>query len=278
MGRFAITGAGGFIGGVLAQLCAERGHEVLALARRPAPYGRWMPWALGQPLPAACVGVDAIFHLASATLVARGSLDEAVDLDLSGARVLLDAVRSAQPAPRFIFLSSQSARAEAGNRYGRSKFAIEAMLDRPNEIVVRPGLVYDDKRSSVFGMFESLSRLPVAPAVSTTPNIQPIHVRELAECLLRIAGIDRPERLYCVGAPEPMTLAEAIRATARRSNRRPPLLLPLPLAPIRLAASVADRLLGVSPPITERIDGLTALQPMTTLPSLQALDVRLEPL
>jgi NADH dehydrogenase len=274
MRRLAITGAGGFIGSVLTQQALERGYEVMALARRPPPAGRWIPWELGKPLPAECETADVLIHLASATLTAKGQLARALELDVSGTRLLAE---SAGPR-RFIFLSSQSASAGARNMYGRSKFAIENLLEQDSEIIVKPGLVYDDAGGSVFGLLEKLSRLPVVPSLATLPNIQPIHVRDLAACILRIVETSAPQKTYCLGPSQPMTLSDAIKATAKRSGRRPPITIPMPLAPIRALAGAIDVCLRVSPPIVERIDGLTALRPMETAASLRALDFELEPL
>lgn len=278
MRSIAITGASGFIGGALARRCEERGTEVLALSRRPASVGRWIKWEIGNPLPLECSDVDAVVHLASASLVAREKMDEAVALDIHGASVL---ARSTQAAgngrpPRFVFLSSQSASAGAKNAYGKSKFIIEGALDAANTAVIRPGLVYDDAGSSVFGMFEKLARLPAVPVVSRRQNIQPIHVEELVDCITKVVEAQDPRRLYCLGAVQPMTFSDAIKATAMRSGRSAPIGIPVPLAPIQAAAWCVDKLLRPTPTIGERLDGLVALQPMETAGSLAALGVELK--
>lgn len=274
----AITGAGGFIGRALARQCVELGHQVMALARRPVEFGEWVRWEIGEPLPAQCRDVDAVVHLASAALVAREKMDKAVAADLMGTKVLAESVRTCADRgalPRFVFLSSQSASTKAKNAYGKSKFAIEGSLTAANEVIVRPGLVYDDTGGSVFGLFEKLSRLPVVPIVSSRPNIQPIHVAELVECLVKICSAARCANLYLLGAPEPITFAGAIEATARRFGHSAPLGIPVPLATVRAAAWIIDKILRPSPTIGERLDGLIALQPMDTAPSLAMLDVQL---
>jgi dTDP-4-dehydrorhamnose reductase len=159
--------------------------------------------------------------------------------------------------------------------YGRSKYAIETLLDRDDEVIVRPGLVYDESGGSVFGLFEKLSRLPILPVISDAACIQPIAVRELAVCLLRIAGMATPAKYYNLGAERPLSMAEAVEAVARRAGRRPPLGVRIPAAPVRWTAGLADRILRISPPLLERIDGMIALQPMETAASLASLDMRL---
>jgi nucleoside-diphosphate-sugar epimerase len=276
MSCLAITGANGFIGHTLVRRCIELGYDVITLSRRPTNEGHWISWQLGEPLPLECASVDAVVHLASATLVARDKTNEAVDLDFLGTRLLSEnawSIYSKDRPVRFIFLSSQSASAMAKNQYGQSKHAIECSLVHENEVIVRPGLVYGDEGQSVFGMFQKLSRMPLVPVISGVPNIHPIHVNELIECIVRIIETQRPQKLYCLGASTPLTFAEAIVATSVRDGRRAPLKIQLPLAFVKAVAWIVDKCLHMSPSISERIDGLLALQPMQTENSIKELGV-----
>src|SRR3954452_8251052 len=160
MSCVAFTGGAGFIGRELGAVLRAHGHEVIAVSRTPSAEVR--AWTLGEELPAKCADADAIVHLASATLLATGSQEEAAKRDIVGTRLLLEQIRQfrrdGRPR-RFIFLSSQSARLNAANSYGRSKWAIEQLLDEPDEIIVRPGLVYGDRPASVFATLDKLARL-----------------------------------------------------------------------------------------------------------------------
>lgn len=270
MTTFAVTGGRGFIGSRLVQTLRAAGADVAAPSAGE--------WRLGAPLPAACDRADAVIHLACGVLKATRDRAEAAALDLRAAEILLDQHRRLRRQGlrgRFVFVSSQSARADAGNDYGRSKWAIETLLTEDDEIVVRPGLVYDDQGGSVFGVLATLAKLPIMPVLSKEPSIQPIEVRELAEALLRIGAATAAERVYELGAPRPLTLEETVRAVAQRTGGRPPLCLPFPTWPVRLAGGLADRVLALSPPLLERIDGLLALRPMSTQPSLDALGLTL---
>ena len=280
MSSLAITGASGFIGQVVAAHLAAQFHRVIALSRRPLPGLETLPWHLGDPLPDACPPLDAVIHLASAALVARDDMDAAVDADITGTAILTTSIRQrrASGAPtRLIFLSSQSAHPAARNAYGRSKYAIEQALGQDHEIIVRPGLVYDEAGGSVFGLFAKLARLPALPVLAGPAAIQPLHVLELAETLRRLVDLPAPAKLYSLGAITPLSFADAVQATARRLGRRAPLGVPVPAALVRWAAGMVDRLLRPMPPLLERIDGLLALQPMDTAPSLQALRITLAP-
>jgi NADH dehydrogenase len=195
MSVFAITGATGFIGKELSSVLEARGHAVLKLSRKSVTGEELWRWRLGDPLPKPCENADAVIHLACASLIETGAREEAARRDLEGSRVLIDQLRplrkNGRPI-RLIFLSSQSARPGARNAYGRSKWAIESLIGQDDEIIVRPGLVYSDPPASVYATFEKIARLPIVPIVSTRPGIQPIHVRELAECILQLATMRCP--------------------------------------------------------------------------------------
>ena len=273
MSRIAITGASGFIGLEWAASAKSCGHEVVRLmqvrARRCCSIV-----AIGRAAPPECEDVDVLVHLASVVLVATGSIAEAAERDILGSRLLLDGVRQLRKGGshiRFIFISSQSAQAEAANVYGRSKWKIETMLEHKDRDHRPSWLVYGDRAASVFALIERLARLPVVPVITARANIQPIHVRELSECIAQIAEIEQPVRLFKLGAIKPMTLKDVIYATARRAGRKPPIAVPLPGGLVRLAAQALDRLLNATPSLTERMDGLIALQPMNTETSLRTL-------
>jgi len=271
MKKVVVTGSNGFIGKCVVEHIRARGWEPIAPGSQE--------WRLGMPLPPACDKADAVIHLASALLKANTNLNAASALDMQGTSLLIEQHRDLNTAgkrKKFIFVSSQSAREDAGNNYGKSKWAIERLLEQENEIVVRPGLVYDSKEGGVFGLFAALCKLPVVPVLSQKPCIQPIEVHELADALLRIVAAEQPLRCYNLGAPAPLTFTEMIQAVAKRTGRPPPLGVHFPVMPVRALAALLDFGLGISPPLLERIDGLVAVRPMDTQGSLKVLDMTLE--
>jgi nucleoside-diphosphate-sugar epimerase len=278
MSRYAITGATGFIGKELSSVLEAQGHAVFKLSRKSESGEKLLPWHLGDRLPKPCEDADAVIHLACASLAEAGAPEESARRDLEGSRVLIDHLRRLRKSGRrirFIFLSSQSAREGARNAYGRSKWAIESLLGEDDEIIVRPGLVYSDPPASVFATFAKIARLPVVPIVTTKPGLQPIHVRELAECIVQLAVMRRPPSLVKLGAIRPLNFKEALRATACRSGRKSPLLITLPKGPVWFAARLID--LCSRSALAERLSGLLGLEPMDTEPSLVALGRTLAP-
>jgi len=280
MKSIAVTGANGFIGRKLCEYCSASGNAVTRLVRTGTVDDRTALWQLGESLPPQFGDVDAVIHAASATLVENRNMAEAYRRDVEGSRTLIESVRSIRRSGRrirFIFLSSQSSKADAVNVYGRSKWAIESLLDQEDEIIVRPGLVYADQPTSVFALFERIASLPLVPVVRSPSAIQPIHVDELVECLARIAEMELPQCLFELGATRPMDIREAIGATARRAGRAEPWFVPFPRGALRAATLIFDRLFNPTPSLTERLDGLIALSPMDTQRSLEVLSLKLAP-
>jgi uncharacterized protein len=71
--RVAITGASGTIGGALSAFLTRRGDEVVHLVRRPAHTAAEIEWHPTRHLldPAALAGLDAVVHLAGASVEKR---------------------------------------------------------------------------------------------------------------------------------------------------------------------------------------------------------------
>lgn len=269
--KLLVTGASGYIGQRLVRHASEAGHEVVSASRvRPAPAGNWVPFdfatATQFTLPA---GVDAVVHLAADTSPGGGD----------GDRELAAAIRLASEAQRtgarLVFVSSQTARADAPTRYGRTKFRIEqAMLERGG-VVVRPGQVYGGAERGLFGTLVILvRRLPILPAFVPSPRLQPVHVDDLADALLRIAANRAsPLATFFIGSVTPVTFTGFLRAVAHGRIRIRRAWLPVPSVVVRMAHAVLGSRFGL-----DRLASLFALPAMETKPSLTALGIELRPL
>ena len=271
--RLLVTGASGYIGGQLVATARGAGHEVVVAGR--SAVGR-LPWlrfdlqdAASPPLPP---GITAVVHLAANT---QASGDEAAArLEVDAANRLLQAALAA--GARFVFVSSQTARADAPTSYGRKKWAIEELVLGAGGVVVRPGQVYGGPPRALFGtLVRVVRRLPVLPAFLPAPGVQPVHVGDLAAALLAIAGQPRATgRIYRIADPQPVSFTTFLRAIARDRLGLPRLFVPVPVALVafarRLAAGRIDAL--------ERLASLFALEPMDTAADLREIGLVLRPL
>jgi uncharacterized protein len=67
----AVTGSGGLIGTALAALLSTGGHRVIRLVRRPPRHDGERYWRPNDPAPDLLSGVDAVIHLAGASIAGR---------------------------------------------------------------------------------------------------------------------------------------------------------------------------------------------------------------
>ncbi len=273
-----ITGGTSHIGRRVVQAALRQGHRVTVLGtdRADAGVAHAIRWRLGEPVPAQAWAqpADVVIHLAH---VWHATGPENADINLSGTAALLAAARQAK-VPRLLFASSLSARADALNRYGRVKYRTEALLDGAGETAVRIGLVYGGPRQSLWGTLCRISALPVLPMIGLRQPVQPIHVDDVADGLLRIAARDPAPRRPIVLAGEPIAFGDFLRALALQLHGRRPLLIGVPLTPLRLAL---DGLIALGLPVhgmRERMLGLAGVKIQSGADDAASLGLTLRPL
>jgi nucleoside-diphosphate-sugar epimerase len=276
-----VTGAGGYLGRGLVAAALAEGRAVTALGRgsRGLPAGlRVIPWSLGDPLPAACLDPalpperQGLVHLAH-DWRERAAGD---DRNRAGTRLLRDGAR-ALGLGRIVFASSQSARADAANAYGRAKWAIEQLFDAPGELSLRIGLVYGGPPMAQYGLLRRLARLPVIPMVAPGTRVQPIHRSEVARGIL--LGLDGPlGGAVGLAGPVPVTFGDVLTTLAAGTAGRRPAIVPIPLG-LALLGCAALNAIPFGPRVDrERILGLAGTRPMPTAADLARLGLRVRPL
>lgn len=275
--RMVVTGATGYIGTRLTVLATSRGYDVVG-ASRQEPASRaalWLQFDLASNrtlvLPA---GTDVVMHLAANTVVTN-LLDD--DHEVSAAQKL---IKSAQTVgARFIFVSSQTARADAPTTYGLTKWRIEQEVLAAGGWVVRPGQVYGGELRGLYGTLVGIvQKLPLLPAFIPSPKVQPIHVDDLAEGLLRVAEKgDIKVGVYYLAAPIPISFSTFLAEVAKSRLRCHRVLVPVPILAIKFFAAVIGSAwrskLGL-----ERLRSLFDLPVMATTSSLDQLGLVLRPL
>jgi len=264
--RLLVTGASGYIGRRLVEMAQADGHQVTVLGRG----GSDLRWSLGEPVDSrAFAGVDAVVHLAHSWAAdAEGMAGLNGDASEALARAAL-----AAGVPRFVFASTNSARAEALNAYGREKFLTEGRLARiPGAsgrlVSARIGLVYGGIPQGQYAMMRKLTRLtPFLPMIGLDRQVQPIHLDEVCAGLLALATRSDLSQPVYVLAASPMRFGSWLRLLRRAQTGGGMALLPLPLGPV-----LALSRLGPGT-IRERLLGLAAASPMESAASLAALGI-----
>jgi uncharacterized protein (TIGR01777 family) len=255
--RVAITGATGFIGTQLAAFLSTGGHDVLRIGRGPVQPGKvdisWNP-ARGILDPAALDGVDAVIHLAGASIAERWSdaHRRAIrDSRVEGTSLLAHTLAGLSRKPQVLLSGSAvgvygsrgdevlDERSRFGDDFlanvGRAWEAATEPAERAGIRVVhlRTGIV-QGAAGGALAKQAPLFRLGLGgPLGDGTQWVSPIalddHLGAAHFCLMRddIAG---PVNLV---APEAVTNAEFTRVLARVLSR--PALAPAPAFALRLA-------------------------------------------
>jgi NADH dehydrogenase len=220
-------------------------------------------------------GTDVVVHLAANTL-ATNPLDNCVDV--AAAQKL---IQSAQKAgARFVFVSSQTARADAPTSYGQTKWLIEQKVLAAGGWVVRPGQVYGGELRGLYGsLVMAVQKLPLLPAfIIPFPKVQPIHVDDLAEGLLRIAERgDAKPGIYCLASPVPIAFSSFLAAIAKSRLRTKRVFLPVPVACVNFVSALFGVALRTRLGL-ERLRSLFDLPLMATTSDLDKVSLVLRPL
>jgi uncharacterized protein (TIGR01777 family) len=262
--RVAITGATGFIGSQLAAFLSTGGHEVLRIGRGPVRPGvvdvRWDP-ARGQLDASALEGVDAVIHLAGASIAERWTAEHQRAIRESrveGTSLLAHTIARLSRKPRVLL--SGSAIGVYGSRGDeilteRSSFGTDFLADvgraweaatQPAEqagirvVHLRTGIVQGAAGGALAKQAPLFKFGLGGPLGSGTQWVSPIalddHIGAMHFCLMRddIAG---PVNLV---APDAVTNRTFTDVLARVLSR--PALAPAPAFALRLAlgAAMAD--------------------------------------
>ncbi|MGM9491264.1 SDR family oxidoreductase [Ideonella sp. YS5] len=204
--RILLTGATGFIGRHVADKLESAGHEVVRVGRSTAGAGQdGLSMDLSTVPPAsawlpALAGIDVVIN---AVGIFRERGQQTFDrLHVAAPSALFEACAQAG-VRRVIHFSALGADAHARSRYHLSKRAgDEALVARGlDSVVLQPSLVFGlDGKSS--RLFLQLAAAPVHFVPDGAGLVQPVHVDDVAELVLRLVEgvpLEGPARLAVVG-------------------------------------------------------------------------------
>jgi nucleoside-diphosphate-sugar epimerase len=264
--RVLVTGASGFIGGVLCEMLQHRGHEVLALVRRPGsePAGtRGVTGDLGDGprLTEALVGErpDCVMHLA-AEIASQRSERKILEVNVDGTRRLVDAcvaVAGSDRAagPRMVFSSTVVTGDARGallteeeplpvqTPYGRSKQAGERLILQSGlpAVVIRPSHVYGPGGWYANELVHRLRQPGRFAVIGRGENLwDVVHVDDVAAALVLAAESAPPGSTYHVVDDQPVTFYEFMALTADALGVGPPRRIPAALARLVAGANAVD--------------------------------------
>jgi NADH dehydrogenase len=277
MRHIIITGGSGYIGERVVRLALQQGRRVTCLTRHPQTAAD-VAWSLGKVLPALS-GIDdqtAIIHLAHDWKNSAAPNGEPGGLNKDGTLRLYQSAQSVG-IRRFVFVSSQSARSDAANIYGRTKWQTEQMLQSIDSVAARVGLVYGGPRRAMFGLLNKLvSRLPLVPMVDPQTLVQPIHVDEVAAGLLALA--DGQQGGWQGLAGEPVTFDHVLITLGREAQGRRIFILPIPLRFALWTAAMINSVPFLPKVDKERILGLAGTRVVECAAHLRDMRLQVAPM
>jgi nucleoside-diphosphate-sugar epimerase len=298
--RLVLTGASGFIGrAVIAAAPAD--VDVIGCTREGAPPAPALPAPIGDisgsiDWAAVLAGADTVVHLAARVHVMRetsgASAVEFQRVNVHGTRKLADAAAAAG-VKRFVFLSSVKVHGEGSggllapdsprtpsDPYGASKAAAEDVLSDVaarsgmNVVILRPPLVYGaGVRANFLALLRLVDRGIPLPLGSIRNRRSLIYVGNLAEAILAAARSEiRGVHAVLVSDGSAVSTPDLIRTIAAALGRRP-VLLPVPVAALRLLAGVVGRSAFISRLVDSlEVDDSTARHRLGWAPSVTFRD------
>ena len=224
----AVTGANGFVGQALLDRAAKAGAEVRALTRRPQDPRPGVEWIKGDldaraALTRLVTGAEAVIHVAGVV-----NAPDAAGFEHGNVTGTLNVIEAALAAgvPRFVCVSSLSAREPDLSAYGASKARAErlVMASGLDWTVVRPPAIYGPRDTEMFELFK-LARWGVLPVPPREGRSSLLHVDDLARLLLALVpgGEGVSHRVFEPddGKPGGWSHYEMARAIGWAMGRRP---------------------------------------------------------
>jgi nucleoside-diphosphate-sugar epimerase len=273
-----VTGATGYIGHRFVEHALERGLRVTVLGRRELgaleKNVRFISWSLGSPVPAETFTLDdkpamALVHLAHQWTSER---EEPEDENLGAAATILCAARAAG-VNNIVVASTISARQQALNRYGRVKWKIENLLQGDTEKAARIGLVYGGPRRSQWGQLCKITSLsPILPMIAPQTLVQPIHLDELVEGLIRLAaGMGPKNQVVGLASNDAVPFGYFLKKLRKVRQQQSLVILPIPV-PAALFLVAIVNIIPLLPTVSrEKVLGLAGMPVLDTNDDLQAL-------
>ncbi len=218
-----MTGASGYLGGLIAEALEAAGWEVVRLVRTLPPGDnarqKYRQHRLTDtPAGDLLQGVELLVHAAYDFSLTRR--DDIWRVNVDGTGQLLAAARRAG-LKRVIVLSSMSAYPGTTQLYGQAKLAIEQAGFAHGAAVIRPGLVYGDRPGGMVGSLLRFTRFPVMPVVAPNAKQYPVHEDDLAGAVVALAEAESvPLEAMGVASPVPVAFGTFVETLAASSRRR----------------------------------------------------------
>ena len=263
-GRVLVTGATGYIGGLLVPALLEHGLAVRVLSRSAAKLGRRREWSdhvevvegdagSAADLATALDGVDIAYYL----LHSMDGKGDFVARDRALAQGFAAAALRAGTR-RIVYLSGLHPEGELSPHLGSRVEVGRILLDSGVPTIVLQAGVVLGAGSASFDMLRHLTeRLPAMVAPKWLRNrIQPVAIDDVLHYLVRAAEVPgEVNRSFDLGGPDVLTYAEMIEGYARVTGLGRRAILTVPVLTPNLASLWVGLVTPVPPGIARPLVG-----------------------
>ena len=261
--RYAMTGATGFVGGALARLLRDEGHEVRAIVRDPARAGgvatlgvELVPGDLDDAtaLDTLCRDVDGLFHVAGWYKLGQRDPSVGDRVNVDGTRNVLAAAQRAG-VPKVVYTSTLAVNSDTHGQvhdetyrhtgpftshYDLTKARAHEIAERFGSeglpvVIVQPGLVYGPGDTAQTGAFIEQVVRGRRPQVPAGGEVCWAHVDDIASGHLLAMSQGVAGESYMLAGPR-ATFADGLRRVAAIAGTKGPMVLPTGV--VRAAAGV----------------------------------------
>jgi len=271
MSTVLVTGANGFVGSHMVPALIDAGHRVLALVRdqdgadqvirrlapaqRSAVETRMGDVTRPDTLPAALAGADAVLHLVAVPRDWDGGATLRL-VNTEGTRNVLKAATDAG-VRRFVHLGALAVVDDPDLHYGGSKAKGMALVRESglDWTIISPSLLFGP-RDGFFNILGDLVRMSpgIVPITGKgDARFQPLAIGDLAKAVVVALGDDATiGRELPLGGPRYWTYREIVEEVLRGMGKKRAL-VPMPVALIRLVATVSEKVRLPFPVATDQL-------------------------
>lgn len=254
--KIGITGARGFIGGHVACLAHERGHEVVAFSRHPGSADRRFSTDAAPDLS----GLDAVVHLAGESIMGLwtpAKKRRIRDSRVEGTRRLVEALNSDAGAPRILVSGSaigyygdtgerEVTESDAAGDGFLAEVAAEweaeaAHATQARVTFIRTGLVLGPDGGAMRLIAPAFRLALGGPLGNGRQWMSCVHVDDVAGLILHAMEQEAVRGPLNAVLPAPLRNADFTRALARAVHR--PAILPVPAFALKLGLGELSGLL-----------------------------------
>lgn len=271
MSTVLVTGANGFVGSHMVPALIDAGHRVLALVRDPegaaqvtsrltpeqraAVEIRTGDVTKPDTLPAALAGADAVLHLVALPRDWDGGATLRL-VNTEGTRNLLTATKDTG-VRRFVHLGALAVVDDPDLHYGSTKAKGMALVRESglDWTILSPSLLFGP-RDGFFNILGDLVRMSpgIVPITGKgDARFQPLAIGDLARvAVMTLADDATIGREFPLGGPRYWTYREIVEEVLRGMGKKRAL-VPMPVALIRLVATVSEKVRLPFPVATDQL-------------------------